>query len=80
MLLQLLADGQTLRAVGLDLRGVALVACDVAQPQEREGRPAAVNHIRQIIETVNEQLTEQFQIETNHAQSFWGYVPACTPS
>jgi hypothetical protein len=26
----------------------------------------------QIIETVNGQLTEQFGIETNHAQSVWG--------
>ncbi len=31
-----------------------------------------INQTRQIIETVNGQLTEQFQIETNHAQSFWG--------
>jgi IS5 family transposase len=31
-----------------------------------------INQIRQIIETVNGQLTEQFQIETNHATSFWG--------
>ncbi len=31
-----------------------------------------VNQVRQIIETVNGQLTEQFQIETNHAHSFWG--------
>lgn len=31
-----------------------------------------INQIRQIIETVNGQLTEQFQIETNHAHSFWG--------
>jgi len=31
-----------------------------------------INHVRQIIETVNGQLTEQFGIETNHAQSFWG--------
>lgn len=31
-----------------------------------------INHVRQIIETVNGQLTEQFQIETNHAHSFWG--------
>jgi Transposase DDE domain len=30
------------------------------------------NQVRQIIETVNGQLTEQFQIETNHAHSFWG--------
>jgi hypothetical protein len=31
-----------------------------------------INQVRQIIETVNGQLTEQFQIETNHARSFWG--------
>lgn len=30
------------------------------------------NSVRQIIETVNAQLTEQFNIETNHAHSFWG--------
>ena len=30
------------------------------------------NSVRQIIETVNGQLTEQFNIETNHAHSFWG--------
>ena len=27
---------------------------------------------RSLIETVNDQLTEQFHIETNHAHSFWG--------
>lgn len=30
------------------------------------------NAVRQIIETVNGQLTEQFHIETNHAHTFWG--------
>lgn len=38
--------------------------------------PAAVRHlhnaVRQIIETVNDQLTEQFHIQINHAHSFWG--------
>ena len=33
-----------------------------------------INHVRQRIETVNGQLTEQFQIETNHAHSFLGVV------
>lgn len=28
--------------------------------------------VRQIIETVNSQLAEQFNIETNHAHTFWG--------
>jgi len=31
-----------------------------------------INSIRQIIETVNGQLDEQFHIETNHAHTFWG--------
>lgn len=31
-----------------------------------------INAIRQIIETVNGQLNEQFHIETNHAHTFWG--------
>jgi hypothetical protein len=30
------------------------------------------NTVRQIIETVNGQLTEQFHIEHNHAHTFWG--------
>jgi len=31
-----------------------------------------INSSRQIIETVNGQLTEQFNIEDNHAHTFWG--------
>lgn len=31
-----------------------------------------INSVRQLIETVNGQLTEQFNIETNHAHTFWG--------
>ena len=30
------------------------------------------NAIRQVIETVNGQLSEQFSIEVNHAHTFWG--------
>jgi len=47
-------------------------------PRRNEQRqvPAAVrralNAARQVAETVNGQLAEQFRIETNHAQSFWG--------
>ena len=36
------------------------------------GVQARITAARQIIETVNEQLTEQFNIERNHAHSFWG--------
>jgi hypothetical protein len=31
-----------------------------------------LNGARQVVETVNGQLAEQFHIETNHAQHFWG--------
>ena len=31
-----------------------------------------INAARQIIETVNGQLTEQFHVEVNHAHTFWG--------
>jgi len=31
-----------------------------------------INAVRQIIETVNGQLVEQFNIEINHAHTFWG--------
>ena len=30
------------------------------------------HHVRQIIETVNGQLTEQFSVKVNHAHTFWG--------
>ena len=43
--------------------------------QRRQVPPAvarAINSARQIIETVNGQLTEQFHVETNHAHTFWG--------
>ena len=33
---------------------------------------APSHSVRQIVETVNDQLTEQFHIETNHAHTFWG--------
>jgi hypothetical protein len=32
------------------------------------------NAVRQMIETVNGQLSEQFRIEKNHAHTFWGLV------
>ena len=31
-----------------------------------------INKTRQIVETVNGQLSEQFHIQKNHAHSFWG--------
>jgi hypothetical protein len=50
----------------------------ITLPRRNARQPAApplrrlVNGARQIIETVTSQLTEQFGIEVNHAQSFWG--------
>ena len=42
------------------------------KPQLPQAARRLFNSIRQIIETVNGQLSEQFNIETNHAHSFWG--------
>ena len=42
------------------------------QPQLPLALTRLHNSVRQIVETVNGQLTEQFNIETNHAHSFWG--------
>lgn len=43
---------------------------------QKQQLPPAVarrlNSVRQIIETVNGQLTEQFHVEINHAHTFWG--------
>lgn len=41
-----------------------------AQPTKAVSR--TFNAVRQIIETVNGQLTEQFNIQVNHAHTFWG--------
>lgn len=43
--------------------------------QKQQASPAycrLFNSVRQIIETVNAQLAVQFNIETNHAHTFWG--------
>ena len=54
-------------------------AIDLIAPRRRNQKqqlPAdladLLDHFRQIIETVNDQLDEQFHIQTNHAHSFWG--------
>jgi hypothetical protein len=47
-------------------------------PRRKEQRTApeelttCLNRVRQVIETVNSQLVEQFHLQTNHAQSFGG--------
>lgn len=42
------------------------------QPQPLPQERRLFNALRQMIETVNGQLTAQFNIETNHAHTFWG--------
>ena len=47
----------------------------VLSEHEEPGELVAVafdDAIRQVIETVNSQLSEQFYIEINHAHTFWG--------
>jgi Transposase DDE domain len=55
-------------------RGVTLLA--IPRANQRQQWPqvlrAAVMRLRQIVETVNDQLTEQLHIQINHAYSCWG--------
>jgi DDE family transposase len=54
--------------------GIALLT--VPRRNQQAHLPAELaaihHHFRQIIETVNGQLTDQFHLETNHAHGFWG--------
>lgn len=53
-----------------------LALLTIPRRNEKRHLPAVIarllNAQRQIIETVHDQLTEQFQLSTNHAHSFWG--------
>ena len=48
----------------------------IPRRNQRKLLPASLQHlfnsVRQIIETVNAQLSNQFNIEVNHAHTFWG--------
>lgn len=44
----------------------------VQRPPEEARALTAARQVIEVIETVNSQLAEQFGIEVNHAQSFWG--------
>ena len=50
--------------------------CTLPRRNQRQQLPMVVQHlynsVRQIIETVNAQLSTQFNIEVNHAHTFWG--------
>ena len=58
------------------LLGNRVCLMTVPRSNQRWQLPQAVaeciNRVRQIIETVNGQLTEQFNIQQNHAHTFWG--------
>lgn len=58
----------------LDTCGIRLLTLPRANQKRQVSSDVRrlINQVRQIIETVNGQLTEQLQIETNHAHSFWG--------
>jgi hypothetical protein len=57
-------------------QGNRIRMCTLPRRNQKVQLPPAVRKlytsVRQIIETVNSQLTEQFNIETNHAHTFWG--------
>ena len=55
-------------------RGIELVSLPRSnqRAQVPESVRQSINQVRQIVETVNGQLSEQFTIERNHAYTFWG--------
>lgn len=64
----------TALAARLAAQGVRLVALRRANQHQQlpEALTDLVQRFRQIIETVNGQLSEQFAVEQNYAHSFWG--------
>ena len=58
------------------LEGNRICLMTVPRANQKRQIPQAVaeciNRVRQIIETVNAQLAEQFNIQLNHAHTFWG--------
>jgi hypothetical protein len=53
------------------IRLMTLTRCNQKVQMPAEQR-TFLNGVRQMIETVNHQLSELFQIEINHAHTFWG--------
>jgi transposase len=76
--LRVLADkGYIGRAVTTELREQAQIQVVTLPRSNQRPQPSAAfrhlhAHLRQLIETVNRQLTLQFHVETNHAHTFWG--------
>src|SRR5205814_5042188 len=58
------------------LEGNRICLMTVSRANQRRQLPKAVaeciTRVRQIIESVNAQLVEQFGVQTNHAHTFWG--------
>lgn len=55
-------------------RNIRLLTLPRRNQKEQISREAQrlINCLRQLVETVNGQLAQQFNIEKNHAHSFWG--------
>jgi hypothetical protein len=58
------------------LAGNGICLMTVPRSNQKRQLPQAaaecINRVRQIIETVNGQLAEQFNVQVNHAHTFWG--------
>jgi hypothetical protein len=58
------------------LEGNRICLMTVPRSNQKQQLPPEVaeciTRVRQIIETVNAQLVEQFKLQTNHAHTFWG--------
>jgi hypothetical protein len=65
---------QRMQAVLRQDNGIRLVTLPRANQRVQASAHVrrAINQARQIIETVNDQLTEQLHVEVNHAHTFWG--------
>jgi hypothetical protein len=76
--LLVLADkGYISRPLATELRATRQLDLITIPRSNQRPQPSAAfrhlhAHLRQLIETVNSQLTLQFHVETNHAHSFWG--------
>jgi hypothetical protein len=63
------------RAAALRAQTGTVVVTGTCRTQQQQASPSVnrlVNHVRQIIEVVNSQLSEEFKIEQNHAHTFTG--------
>ncbi len=56
------------------LNGIELITIPRRNQKQQISRQTQrwINQMRQIVETVNGQLTQQFHIKKNHAHTFWG--------